>query len=192
MNEAPHSTSLTLIHSSEDSPLVSAAHTVETFSHTPTYPLETFPLPSPTSCPSSPYCLSSSLSFTWTSLFLDPLPLPYCTLFPFHSAGKYLTNTRNLQIQIYWATCLLGFLEGVEDEEAVTCHQATGLQCLSICSTPPGPLPWRCHGLLLPLTPPHIHHSEPSYSWHPGPCSSLYQVPRYLSPLLPLPFACQW
>lgn len=52
---------------------------------------------------------------------------------------------------------MLGFLEGVEAEEALTCYQATGLRGCCICSTPPGPLPRRCHRLLLLLTAPsHI------------------------------------
>ena len=51
---------------------------------------------------------------------------PLCTLFLFHLVSRYLRSTRNLQIQIYWARFLLEFLEIVEDEEAVTCHQATG------------------------------------------------------------------
>lgn len=43
------------------------------------------------------------------------------------------------KIHICWARCLLGFLEGVNNEEAVTCHQATGITvpCHSPHSTRP-------------------------------------------------------
>lgn len=153
----------------------------------PTYPVETFPVPSPTSCPSSPYALLFflfHLGFSFPGSSSSP---PVCTLFLFDSAAEYLINTRNLQIQICWTMWLLGFLEGVEAEEAVTCYQATEPRFCSICSTPPGPLPRRCHRLPLLLTAPsHIPRCALLFL---APRPFPYQVPRYLCPL-PL-FFCQ-
>lgn len=134
----------------------------------PPYPGETFPVPSPTSCPSCPYALLFSLFHLGFSFPGPSSSPPVCTLFLFHSAAKYLINTRNLQIQIYWTMWLLGFLEGVEAEEAVTCYQATGLWCCSTCSPPPGPLPRRCHRLPLLLTAPS----------HIPCCALLFLAPR--------------
>lgn len=105
----PHSTSLTLVHSSEDWHLVWAAHIIKKFSHYPLTLLETLPLPSPTTYPSF--------------VSLKPLPHPYL-YFIFHSVSKYLRSTRSLQTQIHWVRCLLGLWEGMREAETVTCHRS--------------------------------------------------------------------
>lgn len=124
---------------------------------------------------SPPLSLSPGLLFSWI-FFLSPL----FTLFLFHSASKYLRN-RNSKIQICWSRSLLGFLERMKDEEAVTCHQATRhYSTLPFAPLHQTPFPGGAIGISFLWCPSHNTHLEPSNSWQPGLCSSPYQVPRYL------------
>lgn len=94
-----------------------------------------------------------------------------------------LRSTRNLQIQRYCARCLLGFLEGEKNEEAVSYHKA--LPCPPSASLQQAPFlggPVGCSSLQHPSRSPTL---GPPKSWHPLSCLSLCQVPRHLFPLRP-------